>query len=101
MAKKKIDGVIESVRYKNGLIAAVRAYERRGFTYSDRLVLDRKTLLERLQKGLHFVAGSREALKASTFALAKPILLVKAQDHEYISTNENASRDELENVPFF
>jgi hypothetical protein len=101
MAKKKIDGVIESVRYRNGQIAAVRAYERRGFTYSDRLVLDRKTLLERLQKGMHFVAGSREELKASTFSLTKPILLVKAAEHEIIATNLNASRDELENVPFF
>lgn len=98
---KKIDGVIESARYKNGQILAVRAYERRGFTYSDRLVLDRKTLLERLQNGMTFVSGSRRDLMASTFELSKPILLVKADGREFIATRENASKDELENVPFF
>lgn len=98
---KKIDGVIESVRYKNGLIAAVRAYERRGATFSDRVVMDRKTLLERLQKGQQFVAGSRQELMASTFTLSKPILLVKADGREFIATKETASKDELENVPLF
>lgn len=98
---KKIDGVIESVRYKNGQIVAVRAYERRGATFSDRLLLDRKTLLERLQKGHQFIAGSRQELMASTFTLSKPVILVKTDDREYIVTNENASRDELESVPLF
>ncbi|KAA0253680.1 MAG: hypothetical protein EDM79_21090 [Chloroflexi bacterium] len=98
---KKIDGVIESVRYKNGQIAAVRVYERRGATFSDRLLLDRKTLLERLQKGMKFISGSREELMASTFSLSKPIVLVKSNGHEYITTRENAARDELEGVPLF
>ena len=98
---KKIDGVIESVRYKNGQIVAVRAYERRGATYSDRLLLDRKTLLERLQKGQVFVSGTRQGLMASTFTLSKPIKLVRAEDREFIATNETALKDELENVPLF
>ncbi|MBN8581259.1 MAG: hypothetical protein J0L96_11365 [Anaerolineae bacterium] len=98
---KKIDGVIEAVRFKNGQIFSVRAYEKRGFTFSDRLVLDRKMLLERLQKGQAFIAGSRQDLMASTFNLSKPILLVKSDGREFIATSENATRDELENVPFF
>ncbi len=98
---KKIDGVIEAVRFKNGQIFSVRAYEKRGFTFSDRLVLDRKMLLERLQKGQAFIAGSRQDLMASTFKLSKPILLVKSDGREFIATSENATRDELENVPFF
>lgn len=98
---KKLDGVIECVRYKNGLIAEVRAYERRGATFSDRLLLDRKTLLERLRKGQEFSAGSRQDLMAGTFTLAKPILLVKADGREHIATNPNAAKDELENVPLF
>ena len=98
---KPIDGVIEAVRYKNGQIVAVRAYERRGATYSDRLMLDRKTLLERLQKGQQFVSGSRQDLMASTFSLAKPIKLRQADDREFIATAENAAKDELENVPLF
>jgi len=98
---KKIDGVIEAVRYKNGQIVVVRAYERRGATYSDRLVLDRKTLLERLQKGQQFVSGLRQNLMASTFTLSKPVQLVKAEGRELIATSENATKDELENVPLF
>ncbi|HMV28081.1 MAG TPA: hypothetical protein PKJ84_13010 [Anaerolineales bacterium] len=98
---KKVDGVIEAVRYKNGQIVSVRGYERRGFTFSDRVLLDRKTLLERLQKGQQFVAGTRQDLLASTFTLSKPILLVKADDREYIATKENVTKDELENVPLF
>ena len=98
---KKIDGVIEAVRYKNGQIVSVRGYERRGFTFSDRVLLDRKTLLERLQKGQQFVAGTRQDLLASTFTLSKPILLVKADDREYIATKDNVTKDELENVPLF
>ncbi|MFN8399815.1 MAG: hypothetical protein U0V18_17880 [Anaerolineales bacterium] len=98
---KKIDGVIEAVRYKNGQIVSVRGYERRGFTFSDRVLLDRKTLLERLQKGQQFVAGTRQDLMASTFTLSKPILLVKADEREYIATKDNVTKDELENVPLF
>jgi hypothetical protein len=98
---KKIDGVIEAVRYKSGQIAMVRAYERRGATFSDRVLLDRKTLLERMQNGKEFVTGSREDLLASTFKVKKPVLLVKGNDRDHIATRENADRDELEHVPFF
>ena len=48
---KKFDGIIEAVRYKNGQIVTVRAYERRGATFSDRLLIERKDLLERLKTG--------------------------------------------------
>ena len=98
---KQIDGVVECVRYKNGQIVAVRAYERRGFAFSDRMLLDRKALIERLQKGKQFVSGSRQEFMAGTFNLSKPVLLVKSDDREFISTNENAQQDELENVPLF
>lgn len=97
---KKIDGVIEAARFKNGQIQFVRAYERRGFTFSDWKLIDRKTLMERLQKGKKFVTGSREELKASTFKTQKPVILVKENGNEYISTRENSKQDELENVPF-
>jgi hypothetical protein len=98
---KKIDGVIEAARYKNGQLVVVRAYERRGATFSDRVLLDRKTLLERLQKGLQYFTGSREELRASTFEVGKPVLIVKLDDRELLATNENATHDELEEVPIF
>ena len=98
---KKIDGVIEAARYKNGQITLVRAYERRGATFSDRVLVDRKTLLERLQKGKQYVIGTREDLKANTFIVGKPVMIVKQDDRELLATRENATRDELEEVPNF
>jgi len=98
---KKIDGVIESVRYKNGQILTVRAYERRGATFSDRVLLDRKTLLERVQKGQQYVTGAREELRASTFKVGKPVLIVKLDDREFLATYKNATHDELEEIPVF
>ncbi|MDO8754757.1 MAG: hypothetical protein Q7J80_12740 [Anaerolineales bacterium] len=98
---KKIDGVIEAVRYKNGQIAWVRAYERRGATFSDCVLLDRKTLLGRLQKGDRYVTGSRQDLLASTFTIGKAVVLAKGNNHEFLSTRENTASDELEDVPFF
>ncbi len=98
---KKIDGVIEAVRYKNGQIVIVRAYERRGATFSDRVLLERKTLLERLKKGQQYITGSREELLASTFKIGKSVLIVNQNGHELLATNEKAVRDELEEAPIF
>lgn len=98
---KKIDGVIEAVRYKNGQILMVRAYERRGATFSDRVLIDRKALFDRVKKGQQFVIGTREEFLASTFKTGKTVLLVKQDDRELLATFENATRDELEEVPAF
>ncbi len=79
----------------------VRAYERRGATFSDRVLLERKTLLDRLQRGQYYLTGSREELRASTFIIGKPVLIVKFDDHELLATQVNATHDELEEVPVF
>ena len=98
---KKIDGVITAVHYKNGQIASVRAYERRESTFSDHVLLDRKTLLEKLKNGKKFVVGERKELLASTFELGKPVQVVNRNGKEFISTREGADRDELELAPVF
>lgn len=98
---KKIDGVIEAVRYKNGQIIMARIYEKRGATFSDRIMVERKVLLERIQKGLQYVTGTREELLASTFTTGKSVLLVKNNDREFLSTRNTATNDELEGVPVF
>ena len=100
MADKKFDGLIEAVRYtRNGQIEFVRAYERRGATFSDHVLLDRKTLLERLKNRKQFVTGQRKALRASTFSRERDVQVVKNGDKEWITTRAAASRDELEGVP--
>ena len=98
---KKFDGVIEAVRYRNGQIEAVRAFERRGAAFSDRIMIPRGELLERLKEGRKFVIGKRKELLAGTFETGKPVHLVKRDGKEFISTRENADSDELEGAPVF
>lgn len=98
---KKIDGVIEAVRYKNGQIVMVRAYERRGSSFSDHLLIQRRDLLERLKQGKKFVTGSRKALLASTFEPGRAVQMVSRDGKEFISTREGADHDDLEQVPVF
>lgn len=102
MASVKFDGVIEAARYApDGKIAVVRVYERRGATFSDRVLLDRGTLLERLKNGKKFFTGQRKEFLASTFEMAKPVYLMGNTDQEFISTSPKADRDLLEEVPVF
>ena len=98
---KKVDGVIEAVHYKNGQIQAVRVYERRGATYSDRIMLTRKELLERIKKGRQFVIGQRKLFLASTFEEGKPVQVLSRNGKEIISTRKDADHDELEQAPVF
>ena len=98
---KKYDGVIEAVRYKNGQIVVVRAYERRGAAFSDRLLIDRKEFLELVKKGKTFVTGSRKELLAGTFEEGKPVKVVSRDGKEFIATRDGVDHDELEQVPVF
>lgn len=96
MAKQKFDGLIEAVRYApDGKIVLVRAYERRGSTFSDHILIDRANLVDRLQKGEKFVTGLRKEFLGSTFESAKIVRL----DGNVITTGSNTSRDMLEEVP--
>lgn len=98
---KKYDGVIEAVRYKNGQIAVVRAFERRGAAFSDRVLMDRRELLERLKDGRKFIVGKRKELLAGSFEEGKPVQVVSREGKDFISTNAQSDRDELEQVPVF
>ena len=99
---KKVDGVIEAVRYKNGQILTVRAYERRGATFSDRIMVTRKSLLERLKNGKKFVVGKRKEFLASTFDVQdRPVQVLDRNGKEIIATRNDADHDELEQAPVF
>lgn len=99
---KKFDGVVEAVRYKNGQIEVVRAFERRGSAFTDRVLLDRQEFLDRLKKGRKFVIGRRKELFAGTFDVQeKPVQVLSRDGREIISTHANADHDELEQTPFF
>jgi hypothetical protein len=98
---KKFDGVIEAVHYKNGQIVVVRAYERRGAAFSDRVLIDRREFLELVKKGKKFVTGSRRELLAGTFEEGKPVKVISRDGRDFITTSDGADRDELEQVPVF
>ena len=98
---KKVDGVIEAVRYTDGQIEEVRAFERRGSAYSDRVLISREKLLERLKDGKKFVLGQRKEFFAGTFETGKPVQVVSRGGKEFIATRSDAERDELEQAPVF
>lgn len=99
---KKFDGVIEAVRYKNGQIEVVRAFERRGAAFSDRVLLTREELAGRLKKGLKFSVGKRKEFLAGSFELQdKTLRLVDKNGLQVIATRPDAEHDELENAPVF
>jgi len=97
----KFDGVIEAVRYKGGRIDIVRAYERRGPTFSDRVLLDRKTLIDRMQRGKRFITGQRREYLASTFTVGKPVSLGGQDGKQVVTTTLPGDQDLLEGVPAF
>jgi hypothetical protein len=98
---KKFDGVIEAVRYKNGQIVIVRAFERRGSAFSDRVLIDRKELLERLKDGKKFIVGKRKELLAGSFEEGKSVQVVTRDGKDLITTSGSADHDELEQAPVF
>jgi hypothetical protein len=99
---KKFDGVIEAVRYKNGQVEVVRAFERRGAAFSDRILIPRKELLERLKKGQKFVIGKRKEFLAGTFEIQdEPVKIINRDGKELIATRADVDHDELDQAPVF
>lgn len=107
MARPKYDGVIQGVRYTNqGQVLWVRAYLRRGPTWSDHILLDRQALIQQLRSGKRFFTGQRVPLLASTFEISAPVRLLKKNSQEFLVTgdlpiagDQRAEKDCLEGVP--
>ena len=99
---KKYDGVIEAVHYKNGQIDIVRAFERRGAAFTDRIMLNRKEFVERIKKGTKYVVGKRKEFLAGSFDVQeKPVQVLEHDGQEILSTRAGADHDELEQAPVF
>jgi hypothetical protein len=103
MARAKYDGVVEAVHYSpDGKVDWVRAYERRGSTFSERLLLDRDTLIHRMKHGKRYVSGQRLQYMGSTFDIAETLNLVANRDsgREVLVTSQGeANQDDLKGVP--
>jgi hypothetical protein len=98
---KGYDGVVEAVHWTtSGRIEWVRVYERRGPTWSDRVLLDRDTLVERLKSGKKFVTGKRIVKMASEFEVSEEVELRETGKGEVIVSGETkVEKDWLEGVP--
>jgi uncharacterized protein YjhX (UPF0386 family) len=100
MARATLDGVIETVRYRDGKISLVRVHERRGAAFGDHVLLDREALLQRLKAGKRFYTGQRKPYWANSFEIQKPVLLLRHNGEEIIATHPDATQDDLE-LPLF
>lgn len=98
---KKLDGVIEAAHFdSDGQLAWVRAYERRGPTWSDVVLLDRNALIERLRRRKRFYVGSRREQWASEFDVSAPVRLIEHYRHAVLVTGSGGSQqDRLEGIP--
>ncbi len=103
MSPKKIDGVIETVRYDpEGRLSLIRVFERRGPTFSDQILLSRDQLVQKLRTGKKFYVGKRIPLQASTFELGTLVKLSGQAGHEVIvSQPGNGTHDDLTDAPLF
>ena len=101
--QKKYDGVIEAVHYSaDGQIEWVRAYERKGFVFTDWLKLDRATLLHRLKEGARFHVGHRKVHMGNDFEISEAVRLEGKEGSEVIVAGDpKGQSDHLEGVPIF
>jgi hypothetical protein len=103
MAQKKFDGVIEAVRFTpDGKLELARVYERRGPTFSDRILLTREELVQRLKAKKVYYLGCRTPYLASTFEVGQQVKLSGSVGNEVIVAGvSSATRDQLEGAPQF
>ncbi len=101
---KKCDGVVEAVRYDpDGKVRLLRVYDRRGPTWSDRLLIDRNEMIRRLKGGSRYLIGARLPYLAGTFETTAPVLLSGEPGSEILISGPAtpAGSDNLEGVPRF
>jgi hypothetical protein len=99
MPHKKIDGVIEAVRYtQDGSISVVRSYQRHGSIWSDRILLDRLDLVAQLKSGKNYVTGARKEYLGGVFKSGPAVRYV---NKHIVTEGQAALRDLLAGVPLF
>jgi hypothetical protein len=99
MAKIRYDGVIEAIRTTpDGQLEMARAYEKRGAVFSDRILLTRVDLIERLKNGQKIMIGQRLPNLGSTFETTAQVQLISDPDGDLLSTS-SADADGQDNLP--
>ncbi len=99
MRHSKIDGVVDAVRYSpDGRISLVRMYERRGVVWSDQVLVNRKSLVDRLNTGKKIVIGARRQYLGSMFETGARVGL---KNNHIVTEGMNSGRDQLGDVGVF
>ena len=101
MAKIDYDGVVEAVHFDDqGQIKWVRAYLRRGFVWSDHVMIDRDDLVDKIDSGLRFRTGERLQYEGGTFETSHAVELVQVNKHKILVAGDGqAKTDSLPGVP--
>ena len=100
MKKVQIDGLIESVHYSpDGQIAYVRAYQRRGSTFSDVVLIKREDLVRLINSGLQYYTGERLWAMGTEFKTYEKLQVVPSPEGNMILTAPNGTRDDLGGTP--
>ena len=99
--KKPYDGVVVAARYTpQGEIDWVRAFVRHGFVFSDRMDLDRDTLIDFLREGKKFKTGERITYQGNDFQVHDDIQIIENDsDVKIVAGKTSKNQDSLENVP--
>ena len=94
--KKSFDGVIVGARYTSeGKIKWVRAFERHGFVFTDRLLMDRNTLIENLRTGKKFKTGKRLVYQGNDFDVWEDIKLLEEEEDSVIVVGDKQSKEDF------
>ena len=101
LRRPKIDIVVVAVRYENPeTVSWVRAFERRGATWSDRRMIQRTDLIDRILAGEKVVVGKRIEFEAGTFDTGEDL---RVEDRNGVSVlmigAGNGSGDSLKGIP--
>jgi hypothetical protein len=99
LANKKLDGIIEAVRFAaDGNIALVRIYERHGAVWSDHFLLQRNELAEQLKQGKRYAIGERKNLFGSVFNTGSTVCELNGI---ILLQGQKSDKDLLTGVPVF
>lgn len=103
MARDKFDLVIVAVQYNpDGNISQVRLFERRGPTFSDRLLYSREELMQSLHDRKKVFVGERVEFMAGTFNISEPVIAQNVSGQTVILTQGTSkAHDCLQGVPLF
>ncbi len=100
MKKDKIDGVVETVHYaQDGQIAYVRAYQRRGTTFSDVVLIQRDELVNMIKSGSVYFTGERICGMGSEFKTFEKLQVVPSAEGEMLLTASSGKKDNLGSSP--